>query len=228
MENTNIYNQLKTASESFFDRDLKFSTGDKLNGIDTGRVRWLSEFSYNDKQGTVKIVFTPQVIKEISRIDGRLNPYISYVLGNVCSMSNTYAIRIYEWLLAYKLVGVRELSVAWMREQLEIGDKYKEFTIFRRDVIDVAMREIGKCSDITAKYKLIKTGRSVTSIVFMFSFKQPDSVTKDKTTKRAKPKLPPPRIGESQQDYDERVRREAYEAEIKRVRESQLKNIPNK
>ncbi|BBP02575.1 replication initiation protein [Sulfuriferula nivalis] len=226
LNDNSIYAQLKSFSEDFYNRDIKFSTAGEFSGVDNRRVRWLSEFGYNDSQGTVSVVFTPRVISEISRIDGRLNPYISYVLNNVCDMHGIYSIRLYEWLMAFKLIGARELTIEFMKESLELGDKYELFTHFRRYVIENSIAEINKCSDIIIdKPKLIKTGRNVTSMVFKFRFKNPDTPAAAKKAKPAKYKPSPARTGESQQQYEDRIRREYAEEEIKRIRDSQLKSL---
>lgn len=49
--------------------------------------------------------------------------------------------------------------------------KYKQFEAFERRVLKVAEKEINEKSNIHMSYKKIKTGRSITSILFTFKWK---------------------------------------------------------
>ncbi len=113
--------------------------------------------------------------------------YTQYPLENILAMKSVYAIRIFE-LLQEKHIGKQiplegvniEISVQEIREccglEAEIDKKgnvvrpkkYEKFSHFRERVLDTAVNEINRIesSNYHVSYKCIKTGRTVTSILF--------------------------------------------------------------
>ena len=104
--------------------------------------------------------------------------YTQYTLENVLAMKSVYAIRIFE-LLQLKTIpkvlpksGIDiELTVQEIRESCDLGDKYKEFSNFKMRVIDGAEKEINRVTLYNVSHSYIKTGKSVTSIVFHVNMK---------------------------------------------------------
>jgi len=93
-------------------------------------------------------------------------------------MTSAHAVRIYELLAQHRDIGNRTINLAWLRETLQIApDEYKLTTNFIRKVIEVAVDQINKHSDLTVSYKPVKTGRAITD----FAFKIKDKGRKAKT-----------------------------------------------
>ena len=87
-------------------------------------------------------------------------------------MTSAHAVRIYELLTQHRDIGNRTLNLAWLRETLQIApDEYKLTTNFIRKVIDVAVDQINKHSDLTVSYKPVKTGRAITDFAFKIKAK---------------------------------------------------------
>ena len=113
--------------------------------------------------------------------------YTQYPLENILAMKSVYAIRIFE-LLQEKHIGKQiplegvdiEISVQEIRECCGLEEeidkkgnvvrqkKYEKFSHFRSRVLDTAVNEINRIesSNYHVSYKCIKTGRTVTSILF--------------------------------------------------------------
>ena len=113
--------------------------------------------------------------------------YTQYPLENILAMKSVYAIRIFE-LLQEKHIGKQiplegvdiEISVREIRECCGLEEeidkkgnvvrqkKYEKFSHFRSRVLDTAVNEINRIesSNYHVSYKCIKTGRTVTSILF--------------------------------------------------------------
>jgi plasmid replication initiation protein len=109
-------------------------------------------------------VFTPEVIKYITRLEAE---FTSYQLEKVGRMTSTYAIRIYELLAQHREIGSRTLNLKWLRDALRIApNEYKLTADFVRKVIDVAVKQINAHSDITVSVKPVKTGRAITDFAF--------------------------------------------------------------
>ena len=166
VEKGSVYGQLKEAMDTLFERSVM------LHDIDPDtekervrRVRWISEASYIDGAGRIQVVFTPEVIKYITRLE---EEFTSYQLEKVGRMTSAHAVRIYELLAQHRAVGSRTLNLAWLRDALQIEtEEYKLTADFIRRVIDTSVDQINKHSDITVSYKPKKTGRAITD----FSFK---------------------------------------------------------
>jgi plasmid replication initiation protein len=133
-------------------------------------TRWISEKAYIDGAGHIQIVFTPEVIKYITRLEVE---FTSYQLEKVGHMTSAHAVRIYELLAQHKDVGTRTLNLTWLREalQLELGE-YKLTADFIKRIIDPSVEQINKHSDITVSYKSVKTGRAITDFVFKIKDKE--------------------------------------------------------
>lgn len=177
-----VYAQLKEAMDTLFERSVT------LHDIDPDtekervrRVRWISEASYIDGAGRIQVVFTPEVIKYITRLE---KEFTSYQLEKVGDMTSAHAVRIYELLAQHRAIGSRTLNLAWLRDALQIEpDQYKLTADFTRSIIDKSVDQINKHSDIDVKCDPKKTGRAITDFVFTIKVKK----IKDKDMK---PKAP--------------------------------------
>lgn len=170
-----VYHQLKTAMEALYERSVTVHDIDPASGHDrVKKVRWISEAAYVNRAGNVQVIFGPEVIKHITRLESE---FMSYQLDKVGNMTSAYAIRIYEMLAQHREIGGRTLNMAWLREKLEIDpDEYKLTSNFIRKVIEVAVDQINKHSDLKVKYDPVKTGRAITD--FAFKIKEKDAKPK--------------------------------------------------
>lgn len=165
VDKSNVYGQLKEAMNSLYSRSVTIHDIDPATQKARVReTRWISEKAYIDGAGHVQIVFTPEVIKYITRLEVE---FTSYQLEKVGHMTSAHAVRIYELLAQHKDIGNRILSLAWLREalQLEPGE-YKLTANFINRIIEPSVEQINKHSDIAVSYKPKKTGRAITDFVF--------------------------------------------------------------
>jgi plasmid replication initiation protein len=160
-----VYEQLKEAMDALYERSVTLYETDADTGLpQVSKTRWISKASYVDGAGRIKVVFTSDVIKYITRLE---KEFTSYELEKVGNMTSGHAVRIYELLAQHKGIGNRTLNLAWLRDTLQIGpDEYKLTTNFIRKVIEVAVEQINKHSDLTVSYKPQKTSRAITDFVF--------------------------------------------------------------
>jgi plasmid replication initiation protein len=150
-------------------------------------TRWLSEKAYIDGAGHVQVIFTPKVIEHITRLEAE---FTSYQLEKVSNMTSAHAIRIYEMLAQYREVGTRELNLKWLRNALQIADnEYKLTGDFKKWVLDAAVEQINKHSDLKVSYTPKKTSRAITDFVFKIKDKnapvkpKKPTVTNDQATR---------------------------------------------
>jgi plasmid replication initiation protein len=144
-------------------------------------TRWVSAISYVAGVGVVKLQFSGVVIPFITRLE---TEFTRYKLEQIAGMSSPYAIRVYEMLIQWGGKGKREVEIVWIRERLMLQDEYQALTDFKKRVIDVAVDQINKHSDLKCEYTQKKTGRNVTHLIFEFAPKVPVEA-KPKTVKKA-------------------------------------------
>jgi len=166
----NAYQRMKEAEDSLFNRRFSFFDEDgKLV-----KSRWIQQVKYLDDEGAIELVFTLAVVQGISKIDGIKDFFTQYLLSQTAQLNSTYSARLYELLIQWKAVGktpVFELET--FREQLGIGvNEYKRMDHFKTRVLDLAITEISKKTDIKATYIQHKKGRSISGFSFSFTQKK--------------------------------------------------------
>jgi plasmid replication initiation protein len=175
----NVYQQLKDAMDSLYDRSVTIHDIDPASGYArVKKTRWISEGAYVDGAGNIQVIFTPEVIKYITRLEAE---FTSYQLEKVGNMTSAYAVRIYEILSQYREIGSRTLNLAWLRQTLGIEpNEYKLTADFKKWVLQVAVDQINKYSDLKVTFTPLKTGRAITD--FAFKIKDKDRKAKASST----------------------------------------------
>ena len=167
-----VYGQLKNAMDTLYKRTLIIRDEDPKTGKPrVVETRWISDKAYIDGAGQIQITFAHKVIPFISQLEGDFTPYLLKQIGR---MTSVYAVRLYELLLQYLKFGKREISIVWLKDALQITG-YDALKDLKRRVIDVAVDQINKYSDINVSYTNIKTGRAITG--FMFTIKRASTET---------------------------------------------------
>jgi plasmid replication initiation protein len=170
-----VYEQLKEAMDDLYDRSVTLYETDEDTGHDqVSKTRWISKASYVDGAGRIKVVFTPDVIKHIHRLEA---PFTSYHLEMVGNMTSAHAVRMYELLTQYRAIGSRTINLAELREVLQLEpNEYKLTADFTRKVLDISVKQINQYTDLSVKYDPKKTGRAITD--FAFKIKEKDAKPK--------------------------------------------------
>jgi plasmid replication initiation protein len=171
-----VYKQLKKGIEALGNRKLRFQEIDEASGmLEKGFFHWLEQGSYIDGLGQLRLVFHKRVVPEITRIvpqDGLTKGYTKYLLEKVVGMTSTHAVRLYELLVEYRGLGIREFEVTWLREAFDLKDgEYPRLYDFKKKVIDIALKQINFHSDLDVDYYQKKSGHVVTHMGFTFRTK---------------------------------------------------------
>ena len=116
--------------------------------IDKDLVEYLIQYS------TKKIGYTPIDVSKRSK--------------------NFYAMKIYEYLRKWS-GEKQELTVTLLnfKQYLNIEDKYNDFRIFRRDLLNPALKEIKEKYNMTVTFETIKVRNSVHKLYFKFIDNEP-------------------------------------------------------
>lgn len=169
ISNDGAYKALKNAVLNLFDRQFSFKEQDKKGNIGTVKSRWVSRIKYIDDSATLEITFAPDVVPLITRLEQH---FTSYQLKQVSQLTSKYAIRLYELLIAWREVGkTPKIELEDFRSKIGVEDnEYTAMNDFKKRVLEPAIKQINKYTDITATYEQYKKGRLISA--FSFSFKQ--------------------------------------------------------
>jgi plasmid replication initiation protein len=130
---------------------------------------WVQSIEYSDGDGLVSLRFNHDILPYLSELN---QCFTSYKLKNVVRMSSSYGVRIYELLIQWKELNRREVAIEWLRNTLALEKKYSAIKDFKKYVLEPAIRDINKNSDLWIKWKQKKTGRKVTHLIFQFGLKE--------------------------------------------------------
>lgn len=171
----NAYNRMKEAEDTLFNRRFSFVDSEgKLV-----KSRWIQRVRYLDDEGAIEIVFTTDVVKGITRLDGAEQFFTQYLLSQTANLNSVYSVRLYELLAQWKAAGktpVFELSL--FRGQMGLNDgEYRDMSNFKKRVLDLAVNEINEKTDLTVSYTQEKKGRVIHG--FKFTVKQKQKAVKN-------------------------------------------------
>jgi plasmid replication initiation protein len=203
-ENTdNLYRDLKEGLTRLYVRDIVIDTPEA-----NGNMRWVYKKEINRGHGEIKIYFTPDVLEYLTQLEGS---FTQYKLRYVARFTNVHSIRVYELLAQWKGRGTREIGVDELREKLQLGEQYPKAYDLKRYVIDRALEDINKHSNLSVSYGQRKSGRDV--VAFQFKFEQKEG-TQDKPNSLGKANIKQiiekhARVGESYESAEARLRKES-------------------
>ena len=85
--------------------------------------------------------------------------FTRYMLEHVLRFQSPYSVRIYEMAMQFADLGHRTLLIDDLRETLGVAEKYPRFYDFKRRVLDQAVREIARYTDVVVSYDILRNGR---------------------------------------------------------------------
>lgn len=162
------YTELKAILKSLTDRSWWAEIDDQ--GTESV-VRWFTTVRSNKGKGTVTVKFHEDMMPFLLDLAKQDAFYTSYNLKYVLPMSCQYSPRLYELLKSYQKNQTRWFfEIDTLKHRLNC-ENYKDFHDFRRFVLDPAVEEINKFTDITIAYDLERVGRKVTRVIFFMDEK---------------------------------------------------------
>lgn len=165
------YQALKDACGNLFDRRFSYQLTNKNGNTEKAVSRWVSEIRYVDSEAVVKLIFAPAVVPLITELERH---FTQYELEQVAPLNSAYAVRLYELLISWRGTGKTPIyELDEFRNKLGVVDgEYKLMHQFKQRVLDLAISQINKHTDIKASYEQHKKGRKITGFSFSFTFKK--------------------------------------------------------
>lgn len=156
LETKHSYGILKESVDRLWKRAIK-SIDDDDNPEE---MRWIYHRKYIAGQGRVEIGFSPTVIPHMTLLN---REFTSYQLKHIGSLSTFYAIRMYE-LGASALnlkANRRSISLERLREILDVVDKYPNVKDLRVWILDKAIADVNRNTNIEMKLIPKREGRKI-------------------------------------------------------------------
>lgn len=166
------YQQLQDATEEMGSRMFSIETfeRDKDGEIQTHlKQRWLfSGVDYLGGTGSFQVKINPEMKGYFFELK---NNFTVLQLKSVLSCSSKHAKRLYALACQWRTAGGVIYDIGTLKEMLGLKDpkgkekeQYTKISMFQKQVLDIAKKQINENTDIIFDYKLIKRGRSFEKI----------------------------------------------------------------
>jgi plasmid replication initiation protein len=129
------------------------------------KINVCSQAEYIDSEGRIDIEFTPNIMPHLAELGEK---FTMYNLNEIAGFGSIYTTRLYELLIQFKITGELKISVADLRFKLGCISIFKRYNDLKRFTIDHAVDEINSQWTLDIKYEEVKTGRTVSELVFKF------------------------------------------------------------
>lgn len=166
------YTEIKAILKGLSDRSWWIKVAPKTESL----VRWFSTLRINEGSGKVAIKFHEDMMPYLLELSKRKEYFTHYELEYILPMRSQYAIQLYEILKSYQKNRFEWFfDVDELKKQLDC-EKYSNFYDFRRWVIEPAVAEINKFTDIKIAWDTEKEGKKVSRVIFYMVKKQKDEL----------------------------------------------------
>ena len=224
------YEALQAACDNLFERRLTYKTIDPVTGKKAVyKSRWVSKVGYVKEAACVQLIFAPDILPLFIKLEEK---FTRYELKQISQLTSVYSIRLYELLIRWRSTGKLYVPIADLREKLGLlEDEYSQMGDFKKRVLKVAIEQINKFTDIEVTFfekdtVLILSDRAPENLykltakqISYFAQKLCD-IDDNPDFGRAFGK-----IGETQEDFQERIEAELTDQENVKKYFSHLLNV---
>lgn len=163
-DNGKNYANVKAALQKLSDNSFWIEEGD-----DEVLLRWIDSTRITKKSGKVSIRFSDEIAPYLFDLQER---FTQYELYQTLALKGAYSIALYELWKSHSFKDKITVSIDDLKIYLSITDKYKEYKALRRKVIEPAVEEVNKYTDLNVKWEPYKQGRSYVAITFYIEKKK--------------------------------------------------------
>lgn len=154
--------------------------------------RWIDTAEIIPKSGLLRFTFSSCLKPYLLNLEKN---FTSYKLPMVMRFSSRYANIIYDLVKAkhgqsYNVSSSLEISVEEMKKKVQVEHWDKKhnttkivnqnisFKDLRSKILEPAVEDINKCTDVIVELQYIKKGRKIDTICFIFRYKTKDEIQK--------------------------------------------------
>ena len=180
------YKSLKKAVLGLFEAKWGYKFINNKGNAEVVYERFTQSAKYIENEATVKFMFANAIIPLLVELEKH---FTTYEIEQVAQLSSSYAMRLYEFFMQHldKKTGKGWLDISLDDLRFRFGllpTEYKRMCDFKRDVLELSLKQINAKTDLSATYTQRKQGRVI--VGFRFDFERKTNAkpkkTKEKTT----------------------------------------------
>lgn len=173
IEGKHVYEALADTAKRLYNRSIRTIYNRKGKPVEQ-EVRWVWMARYAKGEGTVTLGFSPGIAPYLTMLH---TEYTRYKLKHIGNIGSFYGLRLYELCAQFRRAGERTISLARLREMLDLGDKYADIKNLRVRVLDPAIAEVNKHTELRVTITPERKGRKV--VGFHFDITEDDQLPLD-------------------------------------------------
>lgn len=162
-KNGNNYKNIKKTIKGLRDKSFWW-TDENGNEVTIG---WISKVKMIRGNGEIEVFLDDDMHKHVI---GLKNNYTQYSFIYTIPMKSGYSFRMYELLQSYAFIKKANFDIDELKEYL-CAKNYVNFKDFRRQVLDISVKEINKYTDLEISWEPIKKGKKVINVKFYINKK---------------------------------------------------------
>lgn len=215
VDRATAYESLENAVNGLFETEYRYIELLPNNIQKMHRHRFTDYVAYSDGLGLVEIRFTAETVPLVV---GLSENFTKYEIEQVSKLSSQYSLRLYEVLSQWRAKGQCTLELAELRFKFGLLDnEYPRMDNFKRKVLDMAVKEINKHTDLSVSYEQHKHGRVITSFTFLIKQKNKKMIAISNKSKEKKPIPKNVDLFNGFTDLERQAIQKRIDAHIKRV-----------
>lgn len=167
------YQHARKACEKLFDR--RVTLYEEPNGNSKAKIRltrWVQEVIYQEDLGEISLRFSHAMVPYLSQLTEQ---FTHYPLEDISKLTSPYAVRLFEFLAQWQSTGYREVDIEWLRETLQLEERYPAIKDLKKWVIEPSVAQINKSTPMNIEWEQKKKGRRITHLIFKFKYQKNDT-----------------------------------------------------
>ena len=167
------YKSLKKAVLGLFEAKWGYKFINNKGNAEVVYERFTQSAKYIENEATVKFMFADAIIPLLVELEKR---FTTYEIEQVAQLSSSYAMRLYEFFMQHldKKTGKGWLDISLDDLRFRFGllpTEYKRMCDFKRDVLELSLKQINTKTNLSATYTQRKQGRVIVGFRFEFERK---------------------------------------------------------
>lgn len=168
IDRRNVYREFQKMAESFKNKAHWI----KIENEDVELFQVFLKPRYNERMGNLSVILDPDLKKYLLELSGN---YTLYELWNILSLKSKYSIRLYELYKSYAYQKENTFDIDHLKGML-CCENYKNFADFKKRVLEPAVNEINKLTDLNVEYQTIRKGKGGRISKIQFSINRKHSL----------------------------------------------------
>ena len=178
------YKSLKKAVLGLFEAKWGYKFINNKGNAEVVYERFTQSAKYIENEATVKFMFADAIIPLLVELEKR---FTTYEIEQVAQLSSSYAMRLYEFFMQHldKKTGKGWLDISLDDLRFRFGllpTEYKRMCDFKRDVLELSLKQINTKTNLSATYTQRKQGRVI--VGFRFDFERKTNAKPKKTKEK--------------------------------------------